>query len=385
MIVALGGCAGSDLTAPGMAADGSGANTMEADPFAAVVRVLKLDLDAPLNYANPTYPAHYDRNVLGRDNTPPDNPVTDAGATLGRVLFHDVQLSLNQTKACASCHVQALGFTDDEALSEGFEGGRTGAHSMRLGNARFYEGERMFWDRRAVDVEDQVLQPIQNAVEMGFSPDNGGTAALIQRMNGLAYYPTLFEWAFGDSQITEDRMRSALAQYVRSIVSTGSRFDTGFAQLAPRGGGPPAAGPIPGFTAQENEGFQLFTRPPNQGGAGCSGCHELPTMALDRNSGSNGLDAGETTIFKAPSLKNVAVTGPYMHDGRFRTLEEVVEHYSTGIQNGPALDRRLRTPNGQPIRPRFTAEESAALVAFMKTLTDTALLDDARFTNPFVR
>lgn len=375
----MGACAGSEPTAPTT-------ETAEADAATTVMQYLRLDLDAPLNYADPAYPSHYDPNTLGRDNTPIDNPVTDEGATLGRVLFHDVSLSLNQSTSCATCHVQALGFTDSEVLSEGFEGGRTEAHAMRLANARFYEGDEMFWDRRAEDLEDQVLQPVQNAVEMGFSEENGGVAALIQRMEGLDYYPALFSWAFGTPEITQTRIRAALAQYVRSIVSTASRFDTGFAQLAPPApGGPPPQGPIPGFTAEENLGFRLFVAPPNQGGAGCAGCHQLPTLALDPNSGSNGLDQGETTVFKAPSLKNVAVTGPYMHDGRFATLDQVVEHYSTGVQAGPALDQRLRTPDGRPVRPRFTDAEKAALVAFMNTLTDTALLGDPRFSDPFRR
>lgn len=382
LIVGMGGCATGEPTAP--AIDDTTGDTPVADPAQTVMKYLTVDLDAPLNYAAPAYPTHYDANVLGRDNAPADNPVTDAGATLGRVLFHDVELSLNRTKSCASCHIQSLGFTDSDTLSEGFEGGRTGAHAMRLANARFYEGQEMFWDRRATDVEDQVLQPVENAVEMGFSAENGGVSALIERLNGLEYYPALFEWAFGTSTVTEERIRHALAQYVRSIVSTGSRFDTGFAQLTPQQpGGPPPQGPISGFTQEENLGYQLFIRPPDRGGAGCAGCHQLPTFALDDNSRSNGLDVGETTVFKSPSLKNVAVTGPYMHDGRFATLEEVVEHYSSGIQNGPALDRRLRGPDGQPIRPNFTETEKAALVAFMRTLTDTALLSDARFADPF--
>lgn len=377
VVVFLGACSGADATAPDL-------STAQDDAAAIVEQYLTLDLGAPLNYAEPAYPAHYDRGVLDRDNTPSTNPVTDAGATLGRVLFHDVALSVNYGTSCASCHIQTRGFTDPDALSEGFEGEPTAAHSMRLANARFFEGDRMFWDRRARDIEDQVLQPVQNAVEMGFTAENGGLTALIERMESLEYYPALFEWAFGTEEITEPRMRAALAQYVRSIISTGSRFDAGFAQLGPPvPGAPPPRAPIPGFTAQENHGFQLFTQPPGQGGAGCAGCHQLPTLALDPDSRSNGLDAGETTVFKAPSLKNVAVTGPYMHDGRFATLDEVIEHYSTGIQNGPALDRRLRGPDGQPIRPDFTEAEVAALVAFMNTLTDSALLSDPRFTDPF--
>ena len=133
-------------------------------------------------------------------------------------------------------------------------------------------------------------------------------------------------------------------------------------------------------------GKQLYFTPPPQGGAGCAGCHNGTTFALAANSQNNGLDADETIIFKSPSLKNIAVTGPYMHDGRFATLEEVVEHYNSGIQMGPTLDNRLRvpTPNGQqPLRLNLSQAEKDALVAFLKTLTDEALLGDEKFSDPF--
>lgn len=143
--------------------------------------------------------------------------------------------------------------------------------------------------------------------------------------------------------------------------------------------------PFPVLTAQENRGKQLFLQPPPAGGAGCQACHTAPTFALVGNSRSNGLDAGETRVFKAPSLKGVAVTGPYMHDGRFATLAQVVDHYVSGIQNGPALDQRLRGPGGQPQRLPLTADDKAALVAFLGTLTDNTVAADKRFSDPFKR
>jgi cytochrome c peroxidase len=344
-----------------------------------VAAVLNLDLTNPPNYAEPSFPSHYGPGTLNDDNAPAGNPVTDEGASLGRVLFYDPALSLNATTSCASCHIQSLGFTDDQQFSAGFAGGETAAHSMRLANANFFEGREMFWDRRAADLEDQVLQPVLDPVEMGFDEGAGGVTALIERLGNSSYYPPLFEWAFGTDEITETRLRLALAQYVRSIVSTDSRFDQGRALAGNTGPGP--IGPLPNLTAQENLGLQLFTTPP----VGCAGCHQLPSFALDDDNRGNGLDAGETTVFKAPSLKNVAVAGPYMHDGRFATLEEVVEHYDSGVQNGPALDRRLMGPNGAPIRLNLTEDERAALVAFMRTLTDEALLVDPRFSDPFIR
>jgi cytochrome c peroxidase len=170
------------------------------------------------------------------------------------------------------------------------------------------------------------------------------------------------------------------------MVSVNSRWDAGYAQVfnpqAPDRG---LGANVPGLSAEENRGKNLFLQPPPQGGAGCAGCHVPPTYSLAANSQSNGLDAGETRIFKAPSLKNVAVTGPYMHDGRLATLEQVVEHYVSGIQSGPALDNRLRGPGGQPQRLGLSAADKAALVAFLRTLTDNTLNADARFTDPFRR
>lgn len=352
-----------------------------------ISQYLDIDLENLDNYANPDYPVHYDENILQNDNAPSINKVTDAGATLGRVLFYDVNLSLNNTVACASCHKQELGFTDDRKLSLGFLGGETGRHSMRLANANFYTGERMFWDKRALDIEDQSTMPIKDHVEMGFDDSAGGIDSLLRKLSQLEYYPILFKEAFGTEIITENGIKMALAQFIRSMVSTGSKFDEGFAQAYnPALPGRGINQPFPNFTQEENMGKQLYFTPPPQGGAGCVGCHNGTTFALAANSQNNGLDADETIIFKSPSLKNIAVTGPYMHDGRFATLEEVVEHYNSGIQMGPTLDNRLRvpTPNGQqPLRLNLSQAEKDALVAFLKTLTDEALLGDEKFSDPF--
>jgi cytochrome c peroxidase len=169
------------------------------------------------------------------------------------------------------------------------------------------------------------------------------------------------------------------------MVSSSSRWDTGYAAVF--NAALPNRGlnlDLANLTAQENRGRALFMAPPNApgGGAGCSACHQPPTFGLDQNSRSNGLDAGETIVFKSPSLKNVGLTGPYMHDGRFATLAAVVEHYDNGVQNGPALDNRLR-PGGVPIRLNLSAADKAALVAFMLTLNDPVLTADAKFGNPF--
>jgi len=354
------------------------------DPFAATRAVLNISPEQPESYASPAFPVHYDANVQRAENTLASNPVTDKGATLGRVLFFDKRLSFNDTVACASCHAPGNGFVDSAQFSRGYDGEITTAHAMRLANIRYYTGASMFWDKRAASVEAQSTQPIQNEVEMGFQTAHGGFGALTAKMDQLAYYPELFKWVFGDSAITEARIQLALAQFERAMVSVNSKFDTGYSQVFNTGqAGAGVNRPFPNYTTQEERGKTLFLTPPAQGGAGCVTCHSIPSFSLDPRSLSNGLDAGETKIFKSPSLKNVGVTGPYMHDGRFATLLQVVQHYNSGIQNGPALDNRLKTPQGNPLRLNLNAADQNALVAFLMTLTDDVLINDPKFQNPF--
>jgi cytochrome c peroxidase len=220
---------------------------------------------------------------------------------------------------------------------------------------------------------------------MGWGGAAGGFDDLIRKMSATAYYPDLFEWAFGSPAITEPRIQQALAQFVRAMISSSSKWDEGYAQVfSPTAPNRALDVDLPNFTPLENRGRHLFMTSVAEGGAGCSACHLPPTFALAADARSNGLDAGETRLFKAPSLKNVGLTGPYMHDGRFATLAEVVDHYDHGIQEGPALDPRLRQ-DGRPQRLRPSAADRAALVAFLMTLTDTALTTDARFSDPFRR
>ncbi len=350
-----------------------------------VSRWLDLDLAAPPNYALPEYPAHYDPRVRGSTNEPSANRVTDRRAALGRVLFYDPQLSVDRSTSCASCHLQSLGFTDPEPRSIGFRGERTPARSMRLGNARFYLGDDAFWDRRSASFEEQALLPIVDSVEMGFTEDVGGLDALVDRMRELEYYPVLFEWAFGSAEIRDTRIAFALAQFVRSLVSVDSEFDRAFEsafRLATPG---QPIRELPELSPEAQRGFRVFTRPAREGGAGCSSCHLLPTLALDPTAGNNGLDPGETRIFKAPSLKNVAVTGPYMHDGRFANLDEVVEHYASGVIGSPGLDPRLRGGVAGNLGVPLSQAQKDALVAFMEALTDDDLLVDPKFADPFRR
>ncbi len=349
---------------------------------AASLAFLNLDT-ANLPSYTPVLPAYYDAGVRADDNTPASNRASNAGATLGRVLFYDKALSLNRTVACASCHQQTQGFGDTQRFSRGFAGGLTTAHAMRLGNVRYYAPGSMFWDKRAATLEAQATQPIQHPVEMGFDAANGGLGALLARLQALPYYPELFTLAFGDATVTEARIQQALAQFQRAMVASSSRWDAGYApNYNPA---LPDAGlntPIASFSAQEERGRQLFMAGRGQGGLACAACHQPPTFALAANSRSNGLDAGETTVFEAPSLKSVSRSGAFMHDGRFASLEQVVEHYNSGVQDGPALDNRLRAGNA-PRRLNLSAADKAALVAFLRTLDDTALAGDARFSSPF--
>ena len=340
----------------------------------------------PYNYGNQSLPAFLlSPLITGQDNTPASNRVTDWGATLGRVLFYDKTLSINNTIACASCHKQASGFSDNQAFSAGFAGGLTGRNSMCLINAKYYPDGKFFWDERAATLEDQTLMPIQNAVEMGMNLDT-----LVNRLKTKAHYPYLFQKTFGDQTINSDRISKALAQFVRSIISYQSKFDIGRAQVTPPQN--PVQTPYPNFTAQENLGKQLFFSPQTN----CAACHgtETFTAPLPKNNGleNPSVDRGVGGItnipvqvgeFKVTSLKNIELTAPYMHDGRFTTLDQVIEHYNSGIQPNPNLAPQLRNPDGTPRRLNLTTQEKAALVAFLKTLTDVAVTTDVKFSNPF--
>lgn len=321
----------------------------------------------PAHLTNPDAPFE---GVSNADNTPSNNPITDAGATLGRVLFYDVRLSANDTVSCASCHEQARGFSDGNVLSLGFEGGMTGRHSTGLSNGRFYARGRFFWDERAETLEEQVLLPIQDSVEMGLTLDD-----LLIKLRVTSFYPALFDAAFGSEDITTERIARALAQFVRSMVSTGSTYDAAFAGSTPNFGAT--------FTAQQNQGRNLF-----EGRGRCDRCHVTTSQIMDRPH-NIGLDATTTDEgagngeFKSPSLRNIAVRAPFMHDGRFATLLEVVEHYDSGVQPHPNLSPVLQTNGGQPLRLNLTNGEKNALVAFLETLTDPGFLSDPRFSSPF--
>ncbi|MEL7250220.1 MAG: cytochrome c peroxidase [Bacteroidota bacterium] len=350
-----------------------------------------IDLNALFNYEDQDIPLY-----VNRDNTPPNNTISDAGATLGRVLFYDVNLSANNTVACAHCHQQAFAFGDERVLSVGLSGGLTGRHSMRLVNARFSDEDRFFWDERAVSLEDQSTRPIQDHIEMGFSGEDGDPSldSLIRKLSDISYYQELFTFAYGSPNITEPRMQRALAQFIRSIQSFDSKYDEGLALT--NGNGNQA---FPNFTPEENQGKNLFQTPPGAGGAGCAGCHRPPTFDIDPNTMNNGVigvagnpTATDLTNTRSPSLRDLlnpagVPNGPFMHDGSLPNLMAVINHYDDIDFNpaiNPTLDQRLRGgPGGQGQNLGLTQAEKNALVAFLATLSGNAIYTDERWSDPF--
>jgi cytochrome c peroxidase len=348
-----------------------------------VSRHTTIDFGEVANYSAPPLPEYFDETVTALDSGP---PIDDKVATLGRVLFYDMRLSTNDRVSCATCHQQKFGFTDPMRFSNGISNAATtDAHSMRLANLRYWQPGTAFWDRREANLEAQTSRPLHSLVEMGWGGAAGDIDDLIEKMGTTYHYPDLFAWTYGTSAITEPRIQQALAHFIRAMVSSSSRWDEGYARVFSPDAPDRALGiDLPNFTREENRGRELFMTAVADGGAGCAACHLPPTFALAPNSRSNGLDAGERRLFKAPSLRNVGLTGPYMHDGRFDTLAQVVEFYDSGVQAGPALDPRLRR-GGEPQRLGLSAEDRAALVAFLLTLTDEKFIADERFSDPFRR
>lgn len=338
----------------------------------------------PFDYSKGIKPTYGKIDVLLlQDKSENSNPVTNHGATLGRVLFYDNALSKNYSIKCASCHIQRFGFSDTAQLSKGFKGGKTKRHSMALANARYRSSGRYFWDGRAATIEEQVLMPIQDEVEMGMS-----LTELVTRLDTIKYYNLLFQNAFGDSSITPDRISKALAQFVKSINSFNSKYDQGRKTHDYNVD-------FSNFNNQENEGKRLFHSVKK---GNCGGCHFTDAMVTDipRN---NGLTVSEFGIddegyyttsnnpndkgaFTVPSLRNVAIRPPYMHNGAFNDLKSVLNGYSTGIQYTPSLDPHF-VVSGKAIKFNLTEKEIESLLAFLNTLTDESLLTDERFSDPF--
>ena len=365
---------------------------------------------------------------LPRRSDTADRERQNATATLGRVLFYDRQLSANHSRSCASCHQQRRGFADASRRSKGFRGQRTHRNSMSIANLRFHRGN-LFWDGRTRRLEDLVLMPIADEIEMGLPVRD-----LIQRLRADRGYDPLLLAAFGSVEVTRERIASALAAFVRAIVSLQSRFDAGYAVAGD------VAVDFANFSASENRGKAMFYGVNGSVAQSCAACHveRVPSpcvnaytvnavMLSSSRPRNNGLDGGagrddqglsvvsgrseDRGKFRAPSLRNIEVTGPYMHDGRFQALAEVVKFYAHRVQLHANLDHVLRPDArgggawaragqrsgnavtiGSPVRtvgapPGFPmgSREQRDLVAFLRTLTDHELLRAPRFSDPFVR
>ena len=310
---------------------------------------------------------------------PSDNPLTVEGIALGRKLFYDPILSGDNTLSCAGCHAPAAAFTDTNRVSKGIDGLAGNRNSMPLFNLGYQDF--FFWDGRAKSLEAQILQPVPPPSEMHQSWKRSA-----EKLQLIAAYREMFGKAFGDEAIDSTRVSKAIAQFLRTMVSSNSKFDKyrrGEATLTPE--------EFAGMDLFEKEGGDPDVVNGGQNGADCFHCHGFGDMQFtDHLLHNNGLDsifkdkgAGEVTgrpqdmgKFKVPSLRNLSYTAPYMHDGRFKTLEEVIEHYNSGGHASPTIDPNMKyTTGGLNLSP----QKKAQLLAFLKTLDDPKFVNEPKF------
>ncbi len=371
--------------------------TNTVDPYASIKLAFGTAIDPNNleNYANQGKPVYITKSNTGAGS------ITDKTATLGRVLFYDKNLSINNTISCANCHQQQFAFGDTAIVSAGVEGGLTIRHSMRLINTRFANEAKFFWNERAANLLTQTTMPIQDHLEMGFSgtEGRGNFTTLTSKLSTINYYKELFKFIYGDTIVTENRIQESLASFINSIQSFDSKYDVGRAQVNNDNQA------FPNFTAQENQGKNLFITAPVfnaaglriTGGLGCNVCHNAPEFDIDPNTLNNGIIgiANSTTGIdltntRAGSLRDItnatgAVNTPMMHTGVLRSLRAVINHYNT-INLNPRntnLDPRLR-PGGNGQNLNVTEAEIAAVVAFMQTLGGTNVYTNKKWSNPFL-
>ncbi|MCC6818641.1 MAG: cytochrome-c peroxidase [Bacteroidia bacterium] len=292
-------------------------------------------------------------------------------ATIGRVLFYDKALSHNNSTSCASCHIQANGFADVTAFSVGFNGQPTKRNSLSISNLFDVRKTGYFWDTRESKIEEMVFKPIEDHIEMGFE----NISLITEKISNLPYYKKLFKDCYGDELITQERMRESLGQFLFSIVNANSKFDRG------------QKNNFADFTTNEKNGMNLFVE------NGCSECHFIHTSfspaGAERDKMANiGLDVsdkdkGKEHQYRIPDLRNVANTAPYMHDGRFTTLNQVVNHYGFNVQPNPYLSEELKNkkPNIPP--SNYAGTNNSDIANFLKTLNDDFTTVNERYSNPF--
>jgi cytochrome c peroxidase len=323
------------------------------------------------------YPAYFG----GRFTIPEDNPMTEEGVQLGRMLFYETKLSGNNQLSCASCHQQSLAFTDGKKFSAGVDGSHTKRNSMSLANLLWVRN--FFWDGRSESLEAQAVFPLTNSHEMAQELSES-----VLKLEQTAGYPNLFDRAFGSPEITEDRIVKALAQFERTLISADAPYDRYLEGNY-------------ALSEEELRGMNLFMNGPSPQnkirGANCGHCHGTPKLFKELFH-NNGLDTLPTDIgrmeftgqesdlgrFRVPTLRNIAVTAPYMHDGRFNTLDEVLNHYNEHIQPSSTLSTFLidisNEPDGRSLS--LAADEKKAIVAFLQLLTDSTFITNPEFSDP---
>ncbi|PZR26633.1 MAG: cytochrome-c peroxidase [Azospira oryzae] len=322
------------------------------------------------------YPAYFGN----RFTIPADNPTTKEGVYLGRKLFYEPRLSRGNQFSCANCHLQQRAFADETSLSMGI-GGLTSRNSMSLANLLWVR--HFFWDGRAASLEAQAVIPLTDQREMGQS-----LAESVLKLKKDSEYVQLFDKAFGSSGITEAGIVKAIAQFERTLISSNSPYDHYL-----KGEYQP--------TEQELRGLKLFMTSPspskNIRGANCAQCHGTPRTQIElfHNNGLDSVfkDKGRMAFtgqeidrgrFRVPTLRNIAVTAPYMHDGRFKTLEEVVDHYNEHIVPSATLSTFIsdatNAPGGKSLL--LTAQEKNDLVSFLHLLTDSTFMTNPEFSDP---
>lgn len=303
---------------------------------------------------------------------PNNNPQTVEGVALGKKLFFDKKLSGDQTMACASCHAPQNAFTDNTPTSVGIDGVFGTRNSMPLYNLAWNYSSRFTWDGKELSLERQALEPVQNPIEMHSNWED-----VVDRLQADAEYPELFRLAFKTTTITKELATKAIAQFERTLISANSKFDRyslGQATL----------------TSQEQNGLNVFL---SEDKGDCFHCHGTPNNPLwtDNAFHNNGLDTTFTDLglggvtgdpndngkFKSPSLRNLAYTAPYMHDGRFATLDDVINFYSEGLQNSPTIDPLMKNILNGGVQ--LSAQDKADLKAFLLTLSDPSFLTNPDF------
>lgn len=313
---------------------------------------------------------------------PSDNPLTVEGVELGRYLFWEKKLSGNNLMSCGTCHLPEHSFSDPMQFSMGINGDIGTRQAMAIINLGW--GQRFFWDGRAMTLEELVIEPVANPIEMDEDWDNA-----LEELRNDPLYPPMFQAAFGTESITQSRVTKAIASFLRTLISANSKFDR------------QRIGQYP-FTPLEAMGFNLFiteggdpaVTPGGQFGADCFHCHGFGDMQMTDNLfHNNGLDAVfddpglmgvtgnplDAGKFKTPTLRNAEFTFPYMHDGRFSTLEEVIEHYNSGGVPSETIDPFMKYSTGGLM---LEEDSKLALVAFIKCLTDVSFMQNPAFSNP---